>query len=145
MIIRRNKMKDHGLKLLNCFLGIEESMYPKHRLDEAKKRSETVRKFVEEFGCNHVTVNNYTNMMQFSSSITIDRFKSEKYMNGDINIDLGSELHELFAKRIRTEYPKEPPFLTKYIKEVFDFKSWQWVEYKEPEPSNNTENDDEEN
>lgn len=123
-------MSQNSEKLLNCFLEIEENSFPEYYKVKAKERSETVRNFIKDFGVDHVTVNNYTNMMQFLSSITIDTFNSNNWMDGNITIDLGSETHELFANRIFTDKNSRP---YKSIKQIFNFKMWKWEEEKEKE------------
>jgi len=121
----------HAKKLLDCFLEIEENQYPEFHKVKAKIRSETVRKFIVEFGADHVTVNNYTNMMQLSSSITIDVYQTGGSLKGNIEIDLGSETHELYAKRNTWDSKK-----LKHIDQVFNFELWVWEELKViiPEP-----------
>ncbi len=108
--------KSSAKKLVDAFLEIEESQYPEIFLERLKYRHEQVRKLILEFGADYVRINNYSNMLQLSSSIIIDVFDPDNWRNGDMVIELGSEPHELGASR------------TKQGKlETFDFRNWKWV------------------
>lgn len=118
-------MNPYSKKLFDCLMEIENSQYPDCHQDVLKKRMSLLEKFIDEFGTNHVTINTYTNMMQSSLSITLDVFKSNKFISGDIIVDLGSEPYEIWAKRNRLNL-NEDGNKGIYISEIFDFNDWTW-------------------
>lgn len=117
-------MNKNTERLLNCFLEVEESQYPECIRNKVIERHNIVRKFIDSFGCDYVTINTYTNMMQSHNSITLNVFNLN-YLNGSIAIDLGSEPQELFASRVHRnkEYKK--------IVQDFNFNKWKWINRKE--------------
>lgn len=119
-----NWIKSRSKKLFDCFMDIEASQYHLHQQDKLNDRRKDAERLIVEFGCNHATITNYTNMMQMSSSITIDVFDSKRYMDGDLDIHIGSEAQELWATRGGMR---------------FDFQEWEWIPIPE-----NISNDEEE-
>ncbi len=109
--------KSGAKKLFDCFMEIEKSQYPEYYYEKLDERKSIIEKFIVEFGVDRVTINNYTNMMQFSSSITLDVFDSKRWQEGSIDISIGSESHEYWASRVN-----------KNIK--FNFQTWVWEEKK---------------
>lgn len=110
--------KSNAKKLFDCFMDIEENQYPKKFLLELKRRRDLVENLILKHGCNRVSITNYTNLGVWSSSISLDVFQSGKWQNGDIDIHIGSEPHEMFATRIRGK-----------IREKFNFKTLRWSKY----------------
>lgn len=120
-------------KLLDCFLEVEEDAFPEYHKEKAKERSKTVRKFILDYGVNHVTIKNYTNMMLEHSSLTIDVFDTERWMEGDITIYLGSETHELSANRTSKLFRFDSDLkrsVMKVTEQKFNFKLWKWEDVK---------------
>lgn len=103
--------KSGAKKLLACFMEIEASQYSPSCKPELDKRVALVEKLILDFGVDHATVTNYTNMMLVSSSIMLDVYISKRRVEGNIYIHIGSEPSELWATR---------------GDEKFDFESWSW-------------------
>jgi hypothetical protein len=116
--------KSKAKVLFDCFMEIEKKSYPEYLHDRVDERTKRVEALIVAHGANHVTINNYTNMMQFSSSITIDTFSSGRWMDGNITIDIGSEPHELSAIRTRSEFKVGTPTIE--INERFNFETMEW-------------------
>jgi hypothetical protein len=106
--------KSNAKKLFDCFMEIEKSQFPEYLHKAVDERKNIIERFILEFGADHVTICNYTNMMQFSSSITIDVFQYGRWKEGSININIGSEPQEYWANRINGT-------------QKFDFEKWKWL------------------
>jgi len=109
--------KSHAKRLFDLFVELEKSSYPESKHENLDKRHEMAEKFIMEFGVNHVTVQNYTNMMQLCSAVTLDCFDSKRYTEGDIEVNLGSNPDEIWADR-GGNFGK--------VQEYFDFNEWKW-------------------
>ena len=105
--------KSYAKKLFECFMEIEKSQYPPQSFERLDHRKNLLEKFILEFGVNHLSITNYTNMMQILSSITVDVFDSKRWMEGSISVGVGSEPYELWATR---------------GEKVFDFNNWLWID-----------------
>ncbi len=109
--------KSNAKKLFDCFMEVEKNQYPEYFHEKLDERAKLAEKFIIEFGNDNVRINNYTNMMLFSSAVILDTYifydeLTKRHYNIDLNI--GSEPHEIWATNDRNQ--------------KFDFDSWEWKE-----------------
>lgn len=105
-------------KLVNSCLKIDEEQYPEKVRPLAERRSKWAKKFIGEFGVDHVTITAHKNFTCPSFSVVIDTFNPTRYKEGNIVIVLGANPLEISAER------KDP---NSKRKETFDFKTWKWL------------------
>jgi hypothetical protein len=111
-------LSKQSITLIKVFLLVEGQQYPSHFKERLLEREKKIWRVIEDYGVNHVTLHTYTNMMQDLCTLTVDTFVSGRFMEGNLDIQIGSEPQELCCIRKGKWYD-------------FDSESWKEpVEYR---------------
>src|SRR3990172_3208107 len=119
----KHRMRPSIRKLVELFIECEAEEFSTRTKEILLSKKDEIISFIEENGVDHVTLNSLTNMGQLTRSLTIDRFSSEKWQLGDINITFCSCGHSWSATQERVTWEHKEGAESKRTVETIILKS----------------------
>lgn len=128
----RHMDKPMNKALYDTMISCESKQYGNPNNPKFEIRKQAIAEFINNHGCDHVTISSLTNMGQTTHSIMLDTFVSEKWDNGEITIQLGPMPESWIASRkVKND-----------ATEVYDKTKDCWVPYEEYYANDDEDDDD---